>query len=931
MNQCVFIILLFIINLHSLAVQSQTTLSGTIVGDDGKEVMAGVTLKLLNNKDSILTTTATNKSGFFVFNKLQPGGYIVEVIHLGYQSQLHSLQIAEKPIQVQYRLVLSEIELDEIVVTGRQAVVIKGDTLEYDATRFKTAEYADADELVAQIPGVELDEDGNVKAQGEAVTRVIVDGKEFFSSDPRIALRTLPADIIDKVQIIDEKSERARFSGFDDGQRNKVINIVTKPDRRHGYFGRILAGKGDGSKFSGNAQINGFNGDKRYSLSVMGNNINETGFQEMGRGRSRRGNTNTDRGLADTYALAGSFNNSYLDKKMSVSADYQIKKSNTSNNTWSNVEYLIGARANQFQEQDRQAESKRIENGANARITWEIDSANRLDIRPNFSYNTNDRRNFSWSATNKEQMELINQSERSGQSENSNLSFGGNLTYMHRFSKQGRTISLNLSGNKNSNDDEGLNLATTEYYLDAVLNRVDTNNNRNYTEGYSSGFNSNISYTEQIARYSRLQASYSFRNTHSYSNRETFEFLAETGQLGDLRERLSNEFRNDYNYHDVGLSYLYNKSDTLRIQFGLNYQHGIRNNHRVVPIDLKTEADFGSFLPSFTIAYYFTKSQNLEFNYNTATNTPSINQLQDFIDNQNELRITNGNPDLKQEYSHRFRLQYRDVNRETGRSFTSNVSFDFINDKIINSVLMTDTLLQLFDDVVLGAGGQYSIPINVDGAYDIRMQNSYGVPLNSIKSNLNLNTNLFLNRSFAEINHDRVESRRYGFNQTIGLRSNFSRKYIIGLNYRFNANFTDNPSSTIEHYKVFNHNLSSNLHLEFLKNFVVTSNMTYFYNGGVNNQPGISTTLLNATLGYKLFPRRNAEIAIKGFDLLNNAQNINRQVNEISVSNSISNTLNRYFLLTFTYNLRQFGGAQSRQRGEGGGFGGGRSRGARAF
>src|SRR5690606_2193505 len=159
--------------------------------------------------------------------------------------------------------------------------------------------------------------------------------------------------------------------------------------------------------------------------------------------------------------------------------------------------------------------------------------------------------------------------------------------FMHRFKKSGRTVSLDLSGNKSHNDALGLNLATTEYYKDAVLERIDTNNNRSLTEGYGSGFRSQLSYTERLTQYSRLQGNYSFRNTASFSDRETFEFLAETGQLGELRDRLSNEFRNDYNYHSGGLSYLYNKRDTLRVQVGLNYQHGIRNNHRTVPIDLK--------------------------------------------------------------------------------------------------------------------------------------------------------------------------------------------------------------------------------------------------------------------------------------------------------------------------------------------------------
>src|SRR5690606_13146189 len=169
------------------------------------------------------------------------------------------------------------------------------------------------------------------------------------------------------------------------------------------------------------------------------------------------------------------------------------------------------------------------------------------------------------------------------------------------------------------------------------------------------------------------------------------EFLAETGQYEELNERLSNEFRNDFNHHSTGISYGYNKQDTLRIQVGLNYETGVRVNDRTVPIALRTTADFSSLLPEFSTTYFFTKERNLEFNYNTATNTPSIDQLQDYVDNSNELYIRNGNPNLKQEYSHRLRLQYRDVNRENGRSMTSNLNYTFTNNKIIDATMTTDS------------------------------------------------------------------------------------------------------------------------------------------------------------------------------------------------------------------------------------------------
>src|SRR5690606_5218102 len=222
--------------------------------------------------------------------------------NISYQSFKSSVTLINKNIHIDISLESGEIALEEIEITGIPAVSLRGDTTEFDAKRFSTREYADADELVVQIPGVEMDEEGNVKAHGEEVTKIIVDGKEFFSTDPRIALKTLPAEIIDKIQLIDEKSEQARFSGFDDGERQKVINIVTKPNKKRGTFGKASSGYGDENKFALNTSVNRFDGDKKIAINLMANNVNETNFAEQGRGGSRQGNNNTDRGLSDTYA-----------------------------------------------------------------------------------------------------------------------------------------------------------------------------------------------------------------------------------------------------------------------------------------------------------------------------------------------------------------------------------------------------------------------------------------------------------------------------------------------------------------------------------------------------------------------------------------------------------------------------------------------------
>lgn len=909
--KCLLPFLLIIVFSHSIS-QAQSIVSGKVQDKTKANPLQDASIQLLNLKDSTVRSAKSNDKGAFSFERVNPGRYQLSGTLLGFKKFEQQLDVNKATQSVVLELEPGEIIIEEITIAPAPNVAVRGDTLEFNSRNFATREYADADEMVAQVPGVTIDEDGKVSAHGEEVTKIMVDGKEFFSTDPKVALKTLPADIIDKLQIIDEKSEQSKFSGFDDGKRSKVINIVTKPDKKKGLFGKFNAGKGDEDKFSLNTGVNAFRGDEKVSINIMANNINETDFSEQGRGGFRRGNNNTDRGLSDTYAAAANYTNTFLDKKLEVNGNYRFRSSNTITNTLSDVEYTTGTRANQLQKQQQEGENGNSEHNLRGRLKWDIDSMNRLDINPNLSYTNRDIFNSSVSNMMKEGSEPLNNSDRKFNNNNSNFSFGGSLTYMHRFRKSGQTISLNLDGSKSSNEALGRTLAFNQYYKDAMLDRIDTNNRESITNGYGSGYNGRLAYTYNLSKISRFQANYGFRNTSNYSDRKTMEFLAETGQFDELNERLSNEFRNDFNHHSAGISYAYNKQDTFRFQIGINYERGIRTNDRTFPIDLKTTADFGAFLPEMTVVYFFTKERNLEFNYNKQTNTPSIEQLQDYIDNSNELFLRNGNPNLNQEQSHRLRFQYRDVNRKNGRSFTSNINFDYINDKIIMNTMTTDSTITLFDDIILGAGGQYAVPENINGVFQLRANNNYGLPLKKLGFNLNLNNYLFYNRNYAILNKELMLNHSYGFSQHVGIYTNFSKKIIIGFNYNLNMNFTNNPMSEISHYQITNHRVSNTFILEFFKNMTLSYNYSYLYNGGVMGAEGISTNLLNASIGYKVFEKKNAEISLKAFDLFNNAKNINRRVSEISISNITSNTLTRYFLLSVSYNLRNFGGRGSR-------------------
>ncbi|MFE2860105.1 MULTISPECIES: outer membrane beta-barrel protein [Sphingobacterium] len=882
--------------------QAQQYITGKLLDNTTSQPIRGASITIIAVKDSSKVQVPTDILGRFSSSTLPNGDYLVSTQPMGYSMDLRRVKLIGQTIDLMFKLTNAEIVLDEINISS-SSIQVKGDTLEFDTKKYITQDFADADELVKQIPGVEIDEDGNVKAQGEPVNKIIIDGREFFSTDPKIALKNLPADVIAKIQIIDDKTEQAKFSGFDDGKRMKVINIVTKPDKRKSYFGKLSGGAGPDRKYAVNTQVTKMNPKRQYSIDINTNNVNQpNGFATRGNTRGRTG-----QGVTTRFNAGFNYLDRFFDDRMDFNANYTYNYTDNNIVSQNKTEYTAGNRANQINNQDQLNSTYDNNHAFSIRANWKIDSIQKLDFQPNFSYQSNDRNTSSTGNTLLNLAEMLNSSDRRNKSFGENFNWSGDLTYMRRLNKPGRTISFNFNGSFNSNKSHAENFALNSYYKEGLFSRVDTVNNRNYTMGDNNGFRSKIAYTEMLGKYSRLQGNYTFRNTARYSDRRTYEFLAETGQLGELKNRLSNEFRNDFVYHSGGVSYLFNKKDSIRFQIGLDYQTASQVNDKLFPNILTTKSRFNSLLPNLNFQYNFNKDTRVEFRYNAKTNTPSIEQLQDFIDNQNPLRISSGNPDLKQEYDHNLVVQFRSINKGSGRSFTSDITADFIEHKISNTIFTTDSAFTIAADVILGPGGQYIRPENFNGVYNLKWQNSLGYRLEPWKLNFNLNNNLYFNQNYTLLNLEKVNAQTYGLSQRVGVNTAFSKDVIIGLDYNGNIAFSKNSASEKSNYSVYKHTIGNSIALTLLKTWTLNSTFNYLYNGSILNSPSTTSLLWNVSIGKKLFKRRNAEINLTVFDLFNDNKNINQQVNDLWVRVSQSNAITRYAILSFTYHIRGLG------------------------
>ncbi len=924
-----------LIGLGTQAMYAQTLIRGRITSAEAGAPVQGATVKVTNAADSVISSTSSDPDGKYAFASfpLVSGSFIIRIQILGYESR--DLPLSLKQGQREYVLDAglspAAVQLEEVAIQGGPEVKLMNDTTEFDVGAYKTEPYADSDALIGQLPGVEIDGEGNIIAQGEQVTRILVDGKEFFSTDPRIAMKNLPADIIDKIQIIDERSERSRFSGFDDGVRNKVINIVTRPDRRSGYFGRAGSALGNLTRYNVGGHVNFFENERRISITALSNNINQQNFgmadigveEEQGQGRNGGGGNNGggnngggnngqrgSQGNSKISNLALNYSNSWRDKIWKFSGDYSLNNTNSLVRSVTNRETLIGANANQLRFENADRDRLNRNHRLNMRLDWEADSVHLLTFRPRISLQNTNGLQMSSSLTNSGDLEPINRSTREQINEQHNFSVSGSLDYRIRLGRGGRNLSLNTSANLNRNKGLAQNISLNEYYQRQLENSLDTVNNQNNTETLGNGFTGRLTYSEPLNTHNRLAANYSLRNNSNFSNRETLDFLAETGQYAELNRQLSNTFNNDYLHHSAGLNYQYSKN-SFQWTVGLDYQQSHVQNERTFPTVSELERRFVSFLPNMNISYRPSRSLNLRMGYTTSTNSPTVNQLQEVINNQSPTNIRTGNADLNQEYQHQLNLSINKVQRETGRNLNISLNGSYSNDRVVNATWIAARDTMVAPGIILRQGGQFAKPVNVDGYYNVRGNVSFGSPIKALKLNLNLNTGLHHGHSIGMMNSQETFSDTYGVNQRISINSRISEKLLYNLSYSGNYTFVKNSANEQTSYNYFNQTFRSDLTWIFWKGVKVGSSLIYNKNAGLSQGYDQSFMLWNASLGKKFLKKQQAELTLSAYDLLKKNKSITRMVSENFITDVSTNILQQYFMLGFTYNLRHFGGRGS--------------------
>lgn len=890
-----------------------------IVKDSYNDPLLSAGVRVNNSSDSTVAGALTDAEGNFVITGLSSGVYKVTIQYSGYRNFEKTVNVYNQDVTIGLiKMAVNAKQLSEIEVKSNVlAVEQNGDTTAYNAAAYKVNPDASAEDLVRKMPGMDMSS-GSPKAQGENVTKVLVDNKPFFGNDATTALQNLPADIIDKVQVYDEKSEQAQFTGFDDGNTTKTINIVTKEDKRKGAFGKAFAGYGTDEKYSAGGNLNYFNGDQRLSLIGMSNNVNIQNFSRQdltgissggGRGRHRRGDaasnflTNQQDGISQTNAVGLNYSDKW-GKKIEVTGSYFFNNSHNVMDQEINRLYVLPEQVGQTYKEVDSSDSRNFNHRINLRLNYTIDSNNSLLFVPSFSFQKTENHSNMLGQTFDAQSGLLNQTGNSFQNNQNAFNLSGLLLFRHKFQKKGRTLSLFARGNMDNNKGNSWLTANNIFTDTSLNNMIEQSANANSN---SQSLNVNINYTEPISKTSYLQARYALGYQYGKSEKYTYNYNPLYESYSDLDTQLTNIFNTNYLTNNLGLAYRI-AGKKINAAFGANFQHARLNSEGRLPAISEINRQYNSVLPYAFMRYRFNKTTDLGLFYRTNTDAPSVDQLQEVVDNQNPLQLTSGNPNLAQDYEHNLRLRFRSANIEKSLSVFAMLSGTFTQAYIGNNTFVASQDTLLSNGFRLAQGGRFTRPENMDGYWNINTFGGVGMPLNFLRSNLNINLQAAYQRLPGIVNDRKNFANNTSFGAGLTLSSNISEKIDFTISTNGNFNTVTNTVNMGSDNNFYNQLTQLSVNYIFWKGIVLNTGVTNQFYTGLSEGYNQSYYLWNASIAKKLFRNQQGEIKFSVYDLLGQNQSIQRTVSEIYSQDVRSNVLQRYFMLTFTYTLKAFKG-----------------------
>lgn len=936
----IWTVLLLLCTLSAFAQNNNViTVSGRVVeADDKNNPVELAAVQLLSLPDSTQAAgVTTSKQGYFTLPKVKAGKYLLKVSFIGYITQTTPLQLADSaPNKNMGAITLRSdaVMLSEAIVTAEAPpVTMKADTTEYNASAYRVAEGAMLEELVKKIPGAEVDKDGKITLNGKEIKKIMVDGKEFFSDDPKVSMKNLPANMIEKVKAYDKKSDMARITGIDDGDEESVLDLTVKKGMKKGWIGNLIAGYGSESRYEAGAMISRFKDDASFSIIGSSNNTNNKGFSEFGdAGQGLGGNAGS--GVTTAQSLGVNFAKDT--KKVQVGGDVKYGYSDNDARRKSSTETLLGNDQSTYEESENNSNRQRHDLNASFRLEWRPDTLTTVIFRPNASYSQTNSTSGSTSHTWNNERKPINRAESLpglNYSNNNNFSINGRLQMFRRLNSKGRNLFVGANfGYSDGSGDSYSDSETTfvEYYEDGTDSISNTsrytdrnNDNRNWS--------ASASYTESVFKNHFLQLRYEFAHSKRTSQSLVYDSISkypypeyiERGYVDSLSSRVENFYDThtiDFSLRGVHPKMMYSVGMGVTPQSSLS-ESPIGPNSKKEPL----RQDVFNWSPSVMFRYTFTKQHVLMLRYRGRSSTPNIEDLQEVIDNSNPLVLRFGNPNLKPSFNNNFSMFYNRFIPESMRSYSMNVFYTSTMNSVTNRMTYDPK-----------NGARTYNKVNVNGNWDVRGHFSFNTPFKNKKFTMSANTNARFSDdvSYTSVGRNQTAEQELSttHNLTLGERvtGNYrSDLFDISLNGSINYNLARNSKQENSNRETFDYYLGGSTNFNLPCRFFLSTDLNYRikegYTGGFNN----NEIIWNAQVSKNVLKNSVGTVRFKIYDILRQQSNLSRSISATAVSDTEYNTLSSYFMVHFVYRFNTLGGKAPGRRdsgGEGmrrGGYGGG--------
>ncbi len=891
--------------------QQSYTVRGTVADSTGAAI--GVTVKLVSAKDSAVTTTGAN--GSFYFKKVSVKSFTITITGLGYEPFVrhYAAAQADKPVLLDpIHLKLASKMLKTVDITAVNPIIIKEDTIEYKASAYKVREGSMVEELIKKLPGISVDQDGNITAQGKQVTKVRVNGKDYFTGDVQTATRNLPADIIENIQIIDDYGDQANLTGIKTGDPDKVLNITIQKSKRNGQFGQATAGVGSQGRYVTNLSANAFKEDTQVALlgTLNNNNSNAFNFGSTGGGGGRGGQSgggtqaSTANGITVNKSLGFNYRDSW-GKKMTVYGSYSFGDRDKTTLTTSEQQNLFQS-GNILNNDNTTDHNHNINHRADFNLEYKIDTANYLKINPRFSYSSSGDINndiFSnsrqGSTTRGNEYSLTNSNSPSG---------GANVLYNHRFHKKGRNFSINTNYSFSQNDSYLTDNYNTQ--KDSVIIPLDQQIN---THSSSQSFSTHLSYLEPLWKTTYLEANYTYSYSNTDNNRYNYRVDAVT-HVQTYIDSLSTLYNYQFTTNTIGLN--------LRgIKPKYNYTIGIAARPATLrgeSSNFSTENHTFNWVPTAHFVYNFSRNHTFNFNYSGTTAQPGFTQLQSRPDYSDPQNIVYGNPDLKPSFTNNITLRYNQFDIKSGNSLFVNLSASETQNSVVTN---TQPVL----NKILNPGNsrdstaQETHYVNVNGAFSTSGNYAFVKPFDNRKFTVTLNGGISYNNNVNFIEGQRDLAKNFVWNQGAKIRIDIDSLMDTDVSANYSANNTRYSIPSAISTDAHTWTLGLNGRSYFFYDFVLGYDLTQTINHGFSSTVKANPTLLSTYMEYQFLNKHIASLRLQAFDLFNENTGVTRTVSGNEIIDTRTNRLGRYFLLSFTLRLQKFRGSRSGGRGFGGG------------